>query len=149
MRPDFTSARLLAAEIQSQAGRPAAAESVLAAVPQSDPLIALVQLRQAQYADRAGDAAKATAMLEQLAAHYPQRPEPLKLLAEMQRAQNHFEDAAETYGRAIARIPQAERRGLVAILRARRFLRPGARMAARRSRFLTRAGAVAGPSLTF
>ena len=106
VRPDFTSARLLAAEVQSQAGRPAAAEAVLAAVPQSDPLIALVQLRQAQYADRAGDGAKAKEMLEQLAAHYPQRPEPLKLLAEMQRNENHFEAAAETYGRAIARVPR-------------------------------------------
>ena len=106
VRPGFTPARLLSAQIQAEAGRPASALAALAPVPLSDPLIALVQLRQAQYADRAGDAGQAEQMLEQLADRYQQRPEPLALLAKLQRNENHFAEAAETYGRAIARVRQ-------------------------------------------
>ena len=106
VRPGFTPARLLSAQIQAEAGRPASALAALAPVPPSDPLIALVQLRQAQYADRAGDAGQAEQMLEQLADRYQQRPEPLALLAKLQRNENHFAEAAETYGRAIARVRQ-------------------------------------------
>ncbi len=104
LRPDFSSARLLAAEIQAAAGQVATASATLAAVPPSDPLIAVVQLRQAQYAERDGHTAEARQLLEQLADRYRQRPEPLALLAEMQRADSHFAEAAETYTRAIQRL---------------------------------------------
>ena len=104
LRPDFSSARLLAAETPAAAGQVAAASATLAAVPPSDPLIAVVQLRQAQYAERDGHPAEARQLLEQLADRYRQRPEPLALLAEMQRADNHFAEAAETYTRAIQRL---------------------------------------------
>ncbi|WP_158744644.1 tetratricopeptide repeat protein [Acidisphaera sp. L21] len=106
LRPDFTAARLLMAEIQTANHQPDAATATLAAVANSDPLIAVVQLRRAQYADREGHLQEAQRQLEQLADQYKQRPEPLALLANMQRSANHFSEAAETYGRAIDRISQ-------------------------------------------
>jgi tetratricopeptide (TPR) repeat protein len=106
LQPNFTSARLLAGEIEASSGRFKAASAALAPVPDNDPLIALVQLRQAQYADRGGDSAGARALLEQLADRYKQRPEPLTLLGDMQRLSDHYAEAAETYGRAIDRVRQ-------------------------------------------
>ena len=106
LRPGFTSARLLAAEMQANSGLLDAASSTLAAVAPDDPLAALVELRMAQYADRQGHTAEAQQRLEQLADEYKQRPEPLALLAQMQRASGDFATAATTYGRAIQRIRQ-------------------------------------------
>ncbi len=106
LRPDFTSARLLLADIQAGSHQAGAAAETLAAVPPSDPLIAVVQLRQAQYAEREGHLAEAQQQLEQLATQYASRPEPLALLAEMQRAGNHFTEAIDTYTRAIERLHQ-------------------------------------------
>ena len=105
LRPDFTPARLLAAEIQSNNGQPATAAAMLSQVSASDPLIAVVQLRQAQYAERQGHTAEAEQQLEHLAGQYSSRPEPLALLAQLQRDEDHFVEAADTYGRAIDRIP--------------------------------------------
>ena len=109
MRPNLTAARLLAAEIEASRGQVAAASETLAPVPGDDPLIAVVQLRQAGYAEREGRTAEAQAMLERLAASYPNNAEPLARLAEMQRASGHFNEAADTYDRAIARIGQPTR----------------------------------------
>ena len=104
LRPGFTSARLLAADMQVSHGQVPGAAATLAPVPADDPLAALVQLRLAQYADRMGRPADAEAMLQRLAANYPQQPEPLGLLAQMQRSDGHFADAAATYNLAIARL---------------------------------------------
>jgi len=81
------------------------ASATLAAVPASDSLTAIVRLRQANIAERQGRTDEAARMLEEVAAAYPHRPEPLAMLADMQRAASHFEQAAATYGRAIDRIP--------------------------------------------
>ena len=106
LRPDFTSARLLTAEIQAASGQVTAASATLGEVPPSDPLIAVVQLRLAQYAEREGHTAEAERQYEQLAGQYPQRPEPLALMAEMQRSDGNFTAAADTYTRAIQRLRQ-------------------------------------------
>ena len=107
MRPGFTPARLLAAEIQSAGGQFEAAAASLAAVPPSDPLIAVVQLRQAQFAEREGRAADAQRMLEQLAQAYPDRAEPWAQLGGMQSRENHFSDAIASYTGAIDRFTRA------------------------------------------
>ena len=106
LRPGFTAARLLASEVSASSRQFAAAAAMLADVPESDPLIALAQLRRAQYLDQAGDTAAAHRMLEQMADHYRQRPEPLAILGDMERREGRFAAAAETYGRAIARVGQ-------------------------------------------
>ncbi len=104
LRPGFTAARLLTAEIQARSNHVEAAMDALAPVPTTDALYALIELRQAQYADREGHADQAQATLEHLATQYPDQPEPLALLGQMQRARGQFSLAADTYGRAIARV---------------------------------------------
>jgi len=105
LRPEFTAARLLMSDLQLDTRQFAQANATLAAVPASDSLIAIVQLRQANILQQQGRTDDAARLLEQIAATYPQRPESLAMLAEMQRAAGHFAQAAATYGRAIERIP--------------------------------------------
>ena len=109
LRPDFTSARLLAADIQSAGGQPAGALNTLAPVGADDPLIAVVRLRQARLNERLGRTAEARRILEQLSADYPQRPEPLAQLAETQVTDGHFTEATATFTQAIARVAQPGR----------------------------------------
>ncbi len=104
LRPDFTSARLLSAELDARAGQLVTAIDTLTPVRPTDPLIALVQLRLASYAERAGRTDDAEKTLKQLADTYKDRPEPLAQLAQMQRSSGHFTEAADTYTQAIARL---------------------------------------------
>ena len=104
LRPGFTSARLLAADVQSGAGQQEAALATLTPVPADDPLIAVVRLRQVRLQERLGHAAEARRLLEQLAVDFPQRSEPLAQLADMQVGAGRYADAATTYGRAIGRL---------------------------------------------
>jgi tetratricopeptide (TPR) repeat protein len=109
LRPNYTSARLLASDVETSRGQLAMAAATLAPVPASDPLIAVVRLRQARIDERLGKLDEAQTMLEQLASDYPDRPEPLAQLAEMQRGNGHFSEAAITYGRALDRVKQPVR----------------------------------------
>ena len=104
MRPGFTPARLLLAEIEARAHRPRAAAATLAPVPASDPLIAVVQLRRAALADEMGQTAAAAQLLDTLSRDNPSSPEPLALEADMLRRKGRFHEAAAMYDRAIARI---------------------------------------------
>ncbi len=104
LRPDFTAARLLAADVETSRGQVAMAASMLAPVAASDPLIAVVRLRQARIDERLGKRDDAKAILEQMAKDYPDRPEPLAQMAQMQSGASQFAEAAATYGRALARV---------------------------------------------
>ncbi len=106
LRPDLTAARLMSAELEANHRQWEAAAAILAPVAPADPLAALAELRQAHYAERAGHPAAAKRQLDELADRYPSRPEPLAALAAMQSADEQFDDAAATYGRAIARLQQ-------------------------------------------
>ncbi len=75
LRPSFTAARMLAADVEASRGQVAMAAQFLAPVLASDPLIAVVQLRRARLEERLGQLDKAQATLEQLAKDYPDRPE--------------------------------------------------------------------------
>ncbi len=105
LRPQFTAARLLMSDLQLDARQFRQASATLAEVPASDSLIAVVRLRQANIMEQQGRKDDAARILEETAAAYPQRPEPLAMLAEMQRVATQFTQAAATYGRAIDRIP--------------------------------------------
>jgi tetratricopeptide (TPR) repeat protein len=109
LKPGFTSARLLMADIQSAGGQLDAASATLAVVPPTDPLIAVVQMRQARLNERLGHMADAQRILEQVAQDNPQRPEPLTQLADMQTGQGQYAEATATYGRAIARVTRPVR----------------------------------------
>ncbi len=104
MRPGLTAARLLLADIQDAARRPRAALDTLQAVPSSDPLAAVVQLRMAALQDSLGQSDEATSLLENLARQYPDRPEPLSMAGDIMRRKNRFQDAVPLYDRAIARL---------------------------------------------
>ena len=101
-RPDLTSARLLLAEIQ--AGRhPRQALTTLRAVPEADPLRAVIQLRMAGLLNAVGDHKAAATVADAVAREYPNRPEPLVAAAEAMRMEKRYAEAAGVYGQAIAR----------------------------------------------
>lgn len=104
LRPDFTAARLLLADIQELGKRSRAAADTLADVPSSDPLASVVELRRANLLDGMGQTDEATRMLEALAAQHPDRPEPLAQLGDSLRRRSRFAEAAVAYDRAMARI---------------------------------------------
>ena len=104
MRPDFTAARLLLADLQQGSKRSDAAIETLEPVSSSDPLYALVQLRRASLEESLGQTDKSTRLLEQLASEYPDRPEPLALAASNLRRAGQFSEAAAMFTRAIDRV---------------------------------------------
>lgn len=103
LRPDFAAARVLSADMQSETGDNAGALATLAPVRPDDPLAPVAELKRAQIEDRLGQIAEARERLERLAASYPDRPEPLAELAEIERGAGKFADSAATMTRAIAR----------------------------------------------
>lgn len=104
LRPDFAAARLLLAEMQTGARRGRAALDTLAGVPSSDPLTAVVRLRQAAIQDSVGETDAAASLLETLAREYPDRPEPLAEAGEMLRRKSRFAEAVVMYDRAVSRL---------------------------------------------
>ena len=106
LRPGFTSARLLLADMLANRGQVDGAVAALAPVPASDPLAAVVELRRAGNLERQGRSAEAEAMLQRLAGAYPAQAEPLAMLGEVQSGAGHFSEAAATYGRAIGRLAE-------------------------------------------
>lgn len=109
LRPDFTAARLLTAEVHETAKRYDAATQVLATVPPGDPLIGVVRLRLASLAERAGRTDEALRELEQLARDYPDSPQPYATLADILRQKNRYAEAVSAYDKAIARIASPKR----------------------------------------
>ena len=105
LRPDLTTARLLMADTLAGDMHTDSALRVLAAVGAADPLSPLVRLRRAQLEANSGAQAAAAADLRRLADDYPQRPEPLAALGELERGQKRLTDAIATYDAAIARAP--------------------------------------------
>ena len=104
MRPDFTAARLLLADIQDAARRGRAALETLRPVSPTDPLIAVVRLRQANIEDALGQTDDARQLLQEMAREYPDRPEPLAQLGDVERRKGRFAEAVATYDQAVARI---------------------------------------------
>ncbi|GAC1340955.1 MAG: tetratricopeptide repeat protein [Acetobacteraceae bacterium] len=104
MRPDFTAARLLLADIQDASKRPAAALTTIAEVPADDPLAAVIALRRASLLDEAGRPEDANTLLDELAREHPDRPEPLAQAGDMLRRKSRFSEAVEAYAGAIGRL---------------------------------------------
>ncbi len=104
MRPDFTPARLLQADIVAARHQPQAALDALAQIPADDPLAPVVRLRRAVLTNTLGHLDDAVTQLRAMAADFPDRPEPLEQLADLLRADGQFAKAAETYGAALARL---------------------------------------------
>ncbi|MDR3534084.1 MAG: tetratricopeptide repeat protein [Rhodopila sp.] len=104
LRPDFTAARLLAADILLNQGHPQSALRILNEVPSTDPIISVVQLRRAGMTDRLGRSDEAMRDLERMARDYPDSPLPDEQRGDILRNKQKFPDAVVAYDKAIARI---------------------------------------------
>jgi tetratricopeptide (TPR) repeat protein len=105
LRPDFTAARLLAAEILETQHHLEAAQQMLALIPASDPLAPVVAVRQAFLTDELGHTEKALHDFQALARAYPNSPLPDLHAGDILRVKQHYPEAIAAYNRAIARIP--------------------------------------------
>jgi tetratricopeptide (TPR) repeat protein len=100
--PGLTDAKLLASDIASTQKQPHLAASYLEGIPQTDPLWPVVQLRLASLYERDNRPDAASTMLKQLAARFPNRPEPLTQLGDSLTDQKKFPEAVTAYDQAIA-----------------------------------------------
>ncbi len=104
MRPDFTAARLLSAEVQAQAGRSDAALTLLSGVGATDPLGPLVDVRRADLLRAADKVDEALKVADRLIAKVPDRAEPYSLKGTLLRVAKRPAEAALAYDQAVARI---------------------------------------------
>jgi tetratricopeptide (TPR) repeat protein len=104
LRPDFTPARLLAAEILETQRHLDNALQMLTAVGADDPLIPVVRLRRAALTERLGHTEEAMHDLQRLGRDYPDSPIPAMREGDILRSKQRFTDAVAAYDRAIARI---------------------------------------------
>ena len=109
MRPDFTAAKLLASDILLAAHQAEEGLALLRGVAEDDPLHAVVALRTAQFEGVLGENEKAERDLRQLAAQYPNQPEPLEQLGGQLARQKRFGDAVTAYDAAMARLPDPDK----------------------------------------
>lgn len=103
LRPDFTAARLLSADVEETARHFDTALATLARVPASDPLIAVVRLRQAELQQQSGDTDASLATLDQIARDYPDRPEPWAMKGDFLRIGHRYAEAVSAYDGALKR----------------------------------------------
>jgi tetratricopeptide (TPR) repeat protein len=103
--PNLTDAHLLASELATGNHQWKLAAHELEAVPQTDPMAPIARLRQATLEARDGRPAEATALLNTLAAAYPDRNEPLAQLGDVLSDQKKYPAAIDAYDRAIALLP--------------------------------------------
>jgi tetratricopeptide (TPR) repeat protein len=106
LRPDFTAARLLAADILDSQHLTEKAQQVLAQVRPDDTLIGVVRLHRATESERLGHVDDATRELRKVAQDYPDSPIPAIREGDLLRSKQRFSDAITAYDRAIARISQ-------------------------------------------
>ena len=106
LRPDFTAARMLSADIYEQQRRPDAALAVLEAIPPTDPLAPMIDLRRAGLQERLGNTDAALKLAAAVAEAYPDRPEPWSLQAGILRGKHRYAEAVAAYDKAVARLAQ-------------------------------------------
>ncbi len=104
LRPDFSAARLLAADIQQNQRHPEIALRMLNEVPATDPLFPLVQLRRAALVDKLGRSEDAMRDLERLSRDYPDSPLPDEQRGDILRMKQRFPDSVAAYDKAISRV---------------------------------------------
>lgn len=103
LRPDFTAARLLAAEILESEHHPDNALQMLTPVAADDPLISVVRLQRAGLTDRLGHSEEAIRELRRISHDFPDSPVPLMREGDLLRSKQRFAEAGVAYDRAIER----------------------------------------------
>jgi tetratricopeptide (TPR) repeat protein len=104
LRPDFTAARLMAAEIETSGSHPDFALQMLAPVADDDALGAPARLQRATLEDRLGHTDQALRELARLSQDYPDSPLPDAQIGDIQRLKQHYPDAIAAYNKAIDRV---------------------------------------------
>jgi tetratricopeptide (TPR) repeat protein len=104
LRPDFTAARLLAADILEGQHHLENALQMFAAVGNDDPLIPVVRVQRAALTERLGHTEEAARELQRIGRDYPDSPIPAMREGDMLRSKQRFTDAIAAYDRAISRI---------------------------------------------
>ena len=104
LRPDFTAARLLAADILGSEHHLENALQMLASVSNDDPLISVVRLERADLTGQMGHTEDAMHELQSVAHDYPDSPIPAIREGDMLRGKQRFAEAIAVYDQAIARI---------------------------------------------
>jgi tetratricopeptide (TPR) repeat protein len=109
LRPDLTVARMLTADIQDSSRHVQAALDILKPVEDSDPLISVVRLREANLEQKLGDTPAALKLLDQVAATAPDRPEPWAIRGDILNGQKKFTEAVAAYSTAIDKSRKSDR----------------------------------------
>ncbi len=109
LRPGLTAARLLAADLLTADQHPDAALQMLASVPNSDPLSAVIHMRRIAILVQTGHADEAMRDLDRLAAEYPESPLPPIQRGDILRSKERFNEAIVAYTTGIAKIAQPGR----------------------------------------
>ena len=104
LRPDFELARTLLADIYEANRRWPEAIAVYREIPESSPYSASSRLRIAWALSQLKRTKEAVDLLKQLAAEDPSQLDVLVTLADIQRSDEHFAEAAESYSKAIAQV---------------------------------------------
>jgi tetratricopeptide (TPR) repeat protein len=103
LRPDFSAARLLIADILSSQKHPAVALAMLNEVPSSDPIYPVVALRRAALMDSLGHSDDAMKELQLLSEEYPFSPLPDQQRGDLLRSKKSYTEAVAAYDKAISR----------------------------------------------
>ncbi len=106
LRPSFAPAIVLMSDALADEEHPEEALALLERVPAEDALGPVVVLRRAVLLDRLDRLDEATALLRQLTAAYPDRPQAPARLGDLLRGRSRFPEAAAAYDEALARVPQ-------------------------------------------
>jgi tetratricopeptide (TPR) repeat protein len=106
LRPGLTAARLLAADLLSNDQHPEAALQMLASVPNSDPLGAVIRMRRVGIMMQTGRADDAMRELDRIAADYPDSPLPPIQRGDILRLKERYNEAIAAYTSGIAKLGQ-------------------------------------------
>ena len=109
VRPDFTAALILLADIDDAAKRPEQALDDLTGVASDDPLAPMIALRRGALLAETGQSQAAEQVFDRLARDYPDRPEPLAQKGDMVRRSKDYAGAARAYTAAIDRLGTPKR----------------------------------------
>lgn len=109
MRPDYTAARLVGAEILAAGQHDQEALRMLADVPDRDPLSPVVRMRRAELTAQLGRAADALQQLDRVASEFPESPLPAIEQGDIYSGKREYRQAAAAYSRAIDRMHTVQR----------------------------------------
>ena len=109
LRPDHALAAVTVADLYQQLKQDKAAIEAYEMVPRDSPLRQSAEIQSALALDALSRNEEAVKRLQDFVADHPKSVEALSALGSLQRNAKHFEEAADTYGKAIALIEKPDR----------------------------------------